>query len=178
MTNFVSLKEIGFPTIKSYLKDNKFNFRIDHTTPSFSIKADVIIDAAANVMVFENYTNGELPAIDEYTVKQTFEDYRPHIELHCPNAKCGLMYHLSSDWMRMNKIPTVKGGWTIAPFGMFFEGVKVRNYIVHNYSNSDKTTIYSLKNEDSRPLEVPMIDFSVMDKTRLINRVQTLVTFS
>lgn len=88
------------------------------------------------------------------------------------------MYHLSGDWLRLNKIPSVAGAWTISPFGLFLEGAKVKNYIIHNDWEDKITSIYSIRNEDSRPIEVPMIDFSVMDKTRLTNRVLTLVTFS
>lgn len=178
LTSFLGIRETGVPIIKSYLKDNKFHFKINHTTATFNINADAVIDAAANVILFSNYTNGELPAIDEYVVRQTFEDYRPHIELYCPSNRCGLMYHLSGDWMRLNKIAKVQGAWTIAPFKLFIEGAKVKNYIIHNDWEDKITSIYSLRNEDSRPIEVPMIDFTTMDKTRLTNRVQTLVIFS
>src|SRR5512143_3702504 len=76
LTNYVGLTTSGIPIIKAHLKNNQFEFTIDHTTPEFRIKADVIINAEKNVLVFNNYTNGELPAIDEYLVRQTFEDYR------------------------------------------------------------------------------------------------------
>jgi hypothetical protein len=176
LTNFVGLRDDGVPVIKSYLKDNKFQFTINHTTASFDIKADVAIDVETNVISFANFTNGELPAIDEYLVKQTFEDYRPHIELYCSNAQCGLIYHLSSDWLRSTRSTT--GTWNIIPFHLLLEGARVKSYIIHNYHNHSTTTIYSLRNTESGPLEVPRIDFSTMDKERLINRVQTLVIFS
>ena len=178
LTSFLGVRGTGVPVVKSYLQDGKFSFHINHTTSNFAIDADAIIDASANVILFSNFTNGELPAIDEYVVKQTFEDYRPHVELYCPSNKCGLMYHLSGDWLRLNKIPSVVGAWTINPFKLYLEGAKVKSYIIHNYLEDNMTSIYSTKNEDSRPLEVPMIDFSIMDKTRLTNRVLTLVTFS
>ncbi len=178
LTNFVGLKDTGIPIIKAPLIDNKFTFTIDHTTPSFNIHADVVVDALANVMLFSNFTNGELPAVDEYTVRQTFEDYRPYIELYCTNKRCGVMYHLWGQAMKLKKIPSVQGAWSIEPFGLILEGAKVKHYIIHNLWDTQTSNIYTLKNENARPIEVPMIDFSTMDKTRLTNRVQMLVTFS
>lgn len=178
LTSFIGLKDAGIPIIKAPLVDGKFNFHIEHTTSRFTVKSDVVVDASANVLLFTNYTNGELPAIDEYTVKQTFEDYRPYVELYCTNKRCGLMYHLWSHAMQLKKIPSVQGAWQINPFGLILEGAKVKHYIVHNHWDTQRSNIYTLKNENARPIEVPMIDFSKMDKTRLINRVQMLVTFS
>jgi len=170
--------ETGIPTIKSYLKDSKFQFNISHTTAEFTANANVVIDVNSNILRFSNYTDGLAPTIDEYTVRQIFEDYGPHIELYCPSMKCGLMYYLSGDWLKISKIPDNPGAWAIAPFHLLLEGAKVRNYIIHNYWNTQTTRIYSVKHEESRPIEIPMIDFSTMDKERLINRVLTLVTFS
>lgn len=178
LTNYVGLTTSGIPIIKAYLKGNQFEFAIDHTTPEFRITADVIINAEKNVLLFDNYTNGELSAIDEYLVRQTFEDYRPHIELYCSNQKCGLSYHMLGQWMRLTKIPSVKGAWSIQPFGLMLEGIRIRNHVVHNDWDNKTTSIYSRNNEDAEPLQFPMVDFSAMDKERLINRIQTLITFS
>lgn len=178
LTNFVGLKDSGIPVIKAPLIDGKFNFRIEHTTARFNVKADVVVDASANVLLFDNFTNGELPAVDEYVVRQTFEDYRPYVELYCTNKRCGLMYHLWSQGLTLKKISSVKGAWSINPFGLILEGAKVKHYIVHNHWDTQKTNIYTLKNEEARPIETAMIDFSKMDKIKLTNRVQMLVTFS
>lgn len=178
LTNFIGLKDTGIPEIKAPLVDGKFKFHIEHTTSRFDIKSDVVVDAAANVLLFSNFTNGELPAIDEYTVRQAFEDYRPYIELYCTNKRCGLLYHLWGHIIKLKKIPTVRGAWSIEPFGMILEGAKVKHYIIHNHWDTQRSSIYTIKNHEARPIEVPMIDFTKMDKTRLINRVQMLVTFS
>lgn len=178
LTNFVGLVGTGIPIINSPLVGNRFEFKIEHTTPSFKINADVFIDADKNVVLFDNFTNGELPAIDEYVVRQTFEDYRPHIELYCPSKSCGLNYHISSYWFKLVKVHKVMGAWSIQPFGLYLEGVRIRNYVVHNYANDKNTHIYSRNNEDAQPLEVPLVDFSTMSKEKLITRIQTIVTFS
>lgn len=183
LTNFVGLKDSGIPVIKAPLVDEKFNFYIEHTTPRFNIKADVVVDANANVLLFDNFTNGELPAIDEYVVRQAFEDYRPYVELYCTNKRCGLMYHLWSESLKLKKIPSVKGAWQIEPLVLILEGIKVKHYVVHNMWNhnmwdQDKTYIYTTRNPDAQPIETPRIDFTTMDKIRLTNRIQMIVTFS
>ena len=178
LTNFIGLKDSGIPVIKAPLNDGKFKFHIEHTTQRFTINADVVVDAAANVLLFDNFTNGELPAIDEYMVKQTFEDYRPYVELYCANKKCGTLYHLWGQSLQLVKIPSVKGAWSIKPFEWILEGAKVKHYIVHNMQGDDKSDIYTTRNSNAAPIRVPRIDFSAMDKTRLTNRVQMLVTFS
>ena len=178
LTNFVGTNGTGIPIIKAFLEKGRFEFKIEHTTASFKINADVFIDASKNVVLFDNFTNGELPAIDEHLVKQTFEDYRPHVELYCPSKSCGLNYHVSGFWFKLVKLHRVKGAWTIQPFGLYLEGVRVRNYVVHNYASEKTTHIYSRNNEDAHPLEVPLVDFSTMSKEKLTTRIQTLVTFS
>lgn len=178
LTNFVGITSGGIPVIKAPLKNTQFEFTLDHTTPDFRIKADVVVSAENNVLLFSNYTSGELPAIDEYLVRQTFEDYRPRIELYCPSKKCGLSYHVLSEWMRLIKIPSVQGAWSIQPFGLMLEGVRIKNYVVHNDWHDKTTYIYSRNNQDAKPIESPLIDFSTTDKNRLVTRIQTLVTFS
>lgn len=183
LTNFVGLRTTGIPVIKAPLEDGKFVFRIEHTTSSFTVSADVVVDAVANTLQFNNFTNGELPAIDEFTVKQTFEDYRPYVELYCTNKKCGLMYHIWGQTLKLKKVPSVIGAWSIEPFSLVLEGLKVKHYVVHNMWNHnmwdmDKTYIYTTRNPDAQPIETPRIDFSSMDKTKLFTRIQMIVNFS
>lgn len=178
LTNFIGLTDGSLPSIKAPLIDNKFSFKIYHTTSRFEIRADVIVDANANVLVFENFTNGELPSIDEFVVRQTFEDYRPYVEIYCPNKKCGLMYHLWGGQIKLKKVASVSGAWIIEPFNLVLEGVKVKHYIVHNIVGEKKTCIYSVRNPSARPIETARMDFSSFNKDRLTNRIQTIVTFS
>jgi hypothetical protein len=178
LTNYIGVTATGIPIINAPLDKNKFGFNIEHTTPEFQIKANVAIDAANNSLLFTNYTNGELPAIDEYLVKQAFEDYSPHIEIYCASKKCGIGYHVAGQWMKLTKTISVKGAWVIDPFGMFVEAVKIKNYVVHNDHQDKMTWIYSRINPHAEPIVVPLVDFSTMDKNKLITRIQTIVTFS
>ena len=178
LTNFVGLTDTGLAIINAPLKDDRFDFKIEHTTPSFKINANVFIDINTNTLIFDNFTNGELPSIDEHVVKQTFEDYRPHVELYCPSRKCGLSYHLAGRPIRLVKVHPVAGMWTIQPFGLSLESARVKNYVIHNYWNNNKTFIYSRNNEEAKPIRAPLVDFTTMDKQKLITRIQTIVTFS
>lgn len=178
LTNFVGITDTGLAIINSHLKEGRFEFKIEHTTPSFKINAGVFIDVSNNTLIFDNFTNGELPSIDEHVVKQTFEDYRPHVELYCPSKKCGLNYHLAGQPLRLKKVHPVAGMWTIQPFALYVEGVRVKNYVVHNDWHNKRTSIYSRNNEEARPIQVPLVDFTTMDKQKLITRIQTIVTFS
>lgn len=178
LTNFVGLTDAGLAVINAPLKDDRFDFKIEHTTPSFKINANVFIDTSTNTLIFDNFTNGELPSIDEYVVKQTFEDYRPHVELYCPSKKCGLNYHLVGQSIRLVKVHPVAGMWTIQPFGLSIEGARVKNYVIHNDWYNKKSLIYSRNNEEAKPIQVALVDFTTMDKQKLITRIQTIVTFS
>jgi hypothetical protein len=178
LTNFIGITSTGLPIINAPLKDGKFEFKIEHTTPSFKINAGVFIDVNNNTLIFDNFTNGELPSIDEHVVKQTFEDYRPLVELYCPSKKCGLSYHLAGLSIRLRKVHPVAGMWTIQPFGLSVEGARVKNYVIRNNLHSKTTFIYSRNNEEAKPILVPLVDFTTMDKQKLITRIQTIVTFS
>jgi hypothetical protein len=178
LTNFIGFTETGMALIKAPLKDGKFEFKIEHTTPSFTINSDVFIEANKNVLIFSNFTNGELPSIDEHLVKQTFEDYRPHVELYCPSKKCGLNYHLWSQLIKLKKVHPVAGMWSVEPFGLILEGARVKNYVVHNDWLKNKTYIYSRNNEEAKPIQSTLVDFTTLDKEKLITRIQTIVTFS
>lgn len=178
LTNFIGLNDTGIAIIDAPLKDGRFEFKIEHTTPSFKINANVFIDVKVNTVIFDNFTNGELPSIDEHVVAQTFQGYRPHVELYCPSKKCGLSYHLWGQSIRLKKVHPVIGMWHVEPFGLILEGARVKNYVVHNDWHNNKTLIYSRNNEEAKPIQTTLVDFTTMDKQKLITRIQTLVTFS
>lgn len=178
LTNYVGVSGQGIPIINAPLKNDRFEFKIKHTTPSFEVKSDVFISTTNNALIFENFTNGEMPAIDDNLAKQVFEDYGPHFELYCPSKKCGLGYYIASWPIKLKKVHPVVGMWYIEPFAVFTENVKVGNYVVANNWESKLSNIYSRKNIDAKPIVVPMVDFSTMNKEKLITRIKTLVTFS
>lgn len=178
LTNFLGVTSTGIPSIKASMIDKHFNFHIKHTTPSFSVSADVVINAEKNVLLFSKCTDGTMLTNDTYKISNAFEDYRPHIELYCPNKQCGLNYHVLSKWMKLTTIPSVKGAYLIRPFGFMLEGVRIKNYVVHNDLQEKVTWIYSRNNEDAEPLRTSLIDFATISKDKLITRIQTIVTFS
>jgi len=178
ITNYVGVSGQGIPIINAPLKNDRFEFKIKHTTPDFEAKADVFILIGQNALFFDNFTNGEFPSIDEHLIKRVFEDYGPHFELYCPSKQCGLGYFIATWPIKLKKTHPVAGMWYIEPFGMFTENVKIGNYVVANNWDTKQSCIYSRKNIDANPIKVPMVDFSATTKEKLITRIKTLVTFS
>jgi hypothetical protein len=178
LTNFIGIGATGIPTIRAPLEDGLFRFQINHTTAEFSMKADVTIQPSTNIVIFDNFTNGEFPNIDAHLVKRVFEDYKPTVELYCGNKSCKTRYYLNTYPLSMIKVTKVSRAWQILPVKMFLEGFRVRHLNVLNTFPANETHIYSLKNADAEPLRMPMIDFESMTKDHLFTRIQTLVTFS
>lgn len=178
ITNYVGVSGQGIPIINAPLKDDRFEFQIKHTTPDFDAKANVVILTSQNTLFFDNFTNGEFPAIDEHLIRRVFEDYGSHFELYCPSKKCGLSYYLAGWPIKLKKNHPVAGMWHIEPFGMFTESIRVGSYVVANDWSLQLSCIYSRKNIEAKPILVPMVDFSTMSKEKLITRIKTLVTFS
>ena len=180
VTNYVGVSGQGIPIINAPLKNDRFEFKIKHTTASFEVKADVFIFIQNNTLIFDNFNNfnSQTPSVDERLVKQVFEDYGPHFELYCPSKKCGLGYFLAGWPLKIKKNHPVEGMWYIEPFSMFTENVRVGSYVVANNWETKLSSIYSRKNIDAKPIVVPMVDFSTMNKEKLITRIKTLVTFS
>jgi len=177
LTNYINPKENGLlPILDATISDGKFEFQIKRTTQSYDIRADGVIDIRANALVFTLPADSETPLLDQHVVKQAFSDLKPHIELVCNNKKCKNEYSLSSyiiDIIRLKQV----NAWMILPVRLFLETFKTNKLVVQNDWVTEKTHIYSRLNEDIDPLKVPFMDFGAMGKTKLLTRIQTLVTF-
>lgn len=178
LANYIGVKMNGLPVISAPLEDGLFKFQLKHTTADFSLKSDITVQPSTNIVLFDNFTNGEFPNIDAHLVKKVFEEHSPLVELYCASRSCKTKYHLLSEPLRMIKVTKVSGAWQVLPFKLFLEGFRVKNLMVTNIQTDAKTSIHSLKNEDADPLRVSRIDFESMTKERLFTRIQTLVTFS
>jgi hypothetical protein len=178
LSNYLGVKMNGLPVISAPLEDGLFKFQLKHTTAEFSIKADITVQPSTNIVIFDNFTNGEFPNIDAHLVKRVFEEHKPVVEVYCASRSCRSKYHLLSEPLSMIKVTKVSRAWQVLPFRLFLEGFKVKNYMVSNISPDAETFIHSLKNEDANPIKVPRMDFESMSKEKLFTRIQTLVTFS
>lgn len=178
LSNYLGVKMNGLPVISAPLEDGLFKFHFKHTTPDFSIKADITMQPSTNIVIFDNFTNGDLPNVDAYTVKKAFEEHSPLVELYCASRSCKSKYHLLSEPLTMIKVAKVTKAYQVLPFKLFLEGFRVKSLMVSNIQTDAKTSIHSLKNEDADPLRVDKIDFESMSKEKLFTRIQTLVTFS
>lgn len=178
LSNYIGVKMNGLPAISAPLEDGLFKLNFKHTTPEFSIKADITMQPSTNIVIFDNFTNGDLPNVDAYLVKKSFEEYSPLVELYCASKSCKSKYHILSEPLTMIKVAKVTKAYQVLPFKLFLEGFRVKNLVVSNIQTDGKTSIHSLRNEDADPLRVDKIDFESMSKEKLFTRIQTLVTFS
>lgn len=178
LTNFMGIFENGLPLLNVPLEDGLFKFELKHTTAEFSLKADITLQPSTNMVVFDNFTNGELPNIDAHLVARVFEELKPTLELYCGSKSCKTKYHLTTHPLKMIKVSKVSRVWQILSPKIFMESFRVRRLNVLNIWPDKETWIYNMKNEDAEPLRLSMIDFESMTKEHLFTRIQTLVTFS
>lgn len=176
LSSFIGVGDNTLPIINAPLKDNKFVFNISHTAPTFSIKAEGAIDIKTNAMIFIMKSfDTETPRLDESFIKQVFVDMKPHIQLYCPKKKCPYQYTVASSVFHAG---TIKHGWLILPFKIYYESFVLGNLWVQNDYANNCTNIHSRSKEQADPLIVPLQDFELMGKDKLVNRIRTLVTFS
>lgn len=177
LSNFIGVRKKGLPILSAPVQNGKFNFHIKHTTSSYDVSADGIIDIESNVLIFFLSLEAETPNLDQHVVKQAFDDLKPHVDLYCPNKKCKHQYHLSSYIFEIKRHP-VLNVWNIEPIKLFLEGFHAGNLNVQNDWRKEETNIYSLLNEEAEPIKFPIIDFQEMGKDKLLTRISTIVTFS
>lgn len=196
LSSFLGLRNSGMPLLNSPVKDNKIDFIINETTEKSAIKAVGTIDISNNNLLFkaeasehdkilliEDESRRDLLLYTEETfAKQAFENLSPHIEIYCSNKKCKFNYYLSGDIVRcsatLGKLSDVIK-WKIKPFLLYqetfaTETLWVQNDWIHLYTN-----IYPLHGSShADPIKVPLMDFKMIDKQKLLNRIKTLVVFT
>jgi hypothetical protein len=173
LTNYIGAFG-GLPILKEPLQNDRFLFKIEKR----AVKSDVCLLTGSNTLMFDNFTNGELPNIDEHLVKKAFDEYSPYLELYCPNEKCDLGYSICTHPLAVRKKHPVMGMFYVDPIKVFAESIHFDSYVVVNCWEKDTTKIYSSTNEEAKPIVLPALDFTAMGKERLINRIRILVTFS
>jgi hypothetical protein len=180
LTNYIGSRYNGLPVLNATIESGRFVFNIKHTTQSYHVEANGVIDILNNKLVFDIPKGSDTPHIDERVAKQALDDLRPHIELSCDNRKCKSHYHLSSttlDIKRSNFNDNIFT-WVISPLKLFIEGFKTHNFDVQSDQLTGHTYIFSNTNENADPIIVPIIDFDTMGADKLLNRISTIATFS
>jgi hypothetical protein len=178
LTNYINPRDSGsLPVLDATISSGRFSFQVNHTTQSYDIKADGVIDITNNKLVFVLPADSEMPFLDQHVAKQAFVELRPHIQLACNNRKCKYKYALSS-WGLDAKRPSDISAWEIQPLKLFYETFRSGNLIVQNDWLIETTYIYSRLNTEADPIRPGFIDFEAMGKEKLLTRIRTLVTFS
>jgi hypothetical protein len=173
LTNFIGLSN-DLPIINAHAKCELISFDINHVTPHWQVKADATIDIRTNALTFV-LAKGDTPSIDSATVRSTFSEMLPHIQLYCSTRKCRYQYTVASDIIHYDQIDT---GWIIKPLDLYYESFVVDNLWVQNDYTKHKMNIYSRIRVDAEPITSKLLDLQAMGKHRVLNRVKTLVVFS
>ena len=178
LTNYINPRESeSLPVLDATIDSSWVSFRINHTTQSYDIKADGVIDITNNKLVFGLPPDSDMPLLDQHVAKQAFVELCPCVVLACNNRKCKYKYSISTTRLDAKRLFNMNA-WEIQPLKLLFESFRTGNSTVLNDWIFESTQIYSRLNEDAEPLRVGFINFETMDKEKLINRIKTLVTFS
>jgi len=183
LNNFLGID--GVTSIDSVLVGRYFNFTMEYSSryTNYKTKVAVNIDADQSTLLFDYKpdTKGDKVdvAIGEYEVKERFEDLNPLLVSECTSQECGMGYYLCSNALKLPWcLSTVEKIWKIGDFHVLIEGFKTKSSVIQNDMVRGETMIYSAERETDPLIVFPMIDFKSMNKERLINRIQTIVTFS
>jgi hypothetical protein len=184
LTNHINFKNV--PTLSSKFKADQFEFSLTYNAANMDFQVDLRLDAVNNFLVFdkpivsEHYEKGlcEYFHVFEQVIR-TFNDLRIHTETYCPSRKCGLKYYFSSiNFYIWNATELPDKKCLIPHIQLSDECFNVGNYWVQNTIYDDKTNIYSTKHPDKDPIIQDLIDFSSLDKDKLLNKIKMLITFS
>jgi hypothetical protein len=177
LSNFMGLDDDGLPLLNSPIKDGKISFHIAHTIPSFSVEADGVIDIRTNILsLTPKNRNTITPTIDDFLAKQSFLELEPHIRLFCSGKDCPHDYTAASNTFTVNKIR--QGYWKISTCYLYYESFVIGHLWIQNNYFFNKVYIHSIDKPDIDPLVFPIMDLKTMGKTKVLNRIKTLVTFS
>lgn len=177
LCNFIGTHIDGLLILNEIIDSPRFKFEIRHTTQNYDIKANVTIDIITNKLVFTLPPNSNTPYLDQFVAKRAFIELDPHIGLYCSNKKCKNSYALLSCFLQIEKVPATVS-WDISPLKLFIESFKTSRYVVENDWMKKETNIYIYNNVSIAPIKTPFINFETINKDKLINRIQTIVTFS
>jgi len=172
----------GTTLFKSVLNKNQFNFGIKYWTAPSIVDVSCSIDINTNDFTFKR---GPINTADTDHIIETFEMYKPHIVLSCPNKEC-MNYSIHSNFLTCSHCKVsekyIEKDFvefvTIRPFLMYFESVNVGKYWVQSDYIYNTTRIISISNPDGEPIETPFMNFETFDSNKLKNRVLTIVTFT
>lgn len=176
LTNFVKGPD-KIPILKAKLENDFFRFKIQHTSHTLQMSANVDLDTINNSLTF--YLDSEDPAtLDWMIAKTVFENMKPYVELYCPSRKCKMKYYLSSSIITSSLMEGSTNYFIIKPVSLFMEAFVHNNLWVQNDWENHSINIYSINNYNSNPIKGPLLDLEAIGKEKILNKVRTLVIFS
>lgn len=172
VSNFTTMSG-GIPSIKSNYKNDNFEFVIDYNSSTINVSCEVIIDCQRNGVKFHN--NNCWLIDPQKKAISAFEMMDLHLENYCPNRQCKHKYFVSSDILRIEE---KSEACSLKPIKLYCESFSVGKIIVLNDYTDGTTNIFSNKKRSASPIEVAMLDFSGLNREKILNKVKTLVNFS
>lgn len=159
-------------------KNNDYVFSIEDDLGD--VESIVYMDLNKNIVnlkLSESFEK-EVPELDSYDYLMLFMEDPPYLELKCTNTACKKEYGITSEVLNFTRIPKVFGTLSFDPIELSFESFKINNYVVMADWQDNVTKIYHVDNADSMPIKTTFIDFSLIKKDTISNKIRTLVTFS
>jgi hypothetical protein len=178
LTGFSGVKKDGSPILNVQIKDKIIKFKLSQTTASYDVKVNCSINTEDNEISFSSVRNPETTAMDQLFAEQAFDSFLPHIELYCPNKKCKYEYYLSSMPFAFSKDLQKIYPRRLFPLKMGMEAFHTKTLFIENDWTREELYIYSLDNENAKPIKSHMIDFTLSKPEQILNRVSMLVNFN
>lgn len=155
--------------------NGQFGFHLRHTMEKFDFDADVSLDIKTNNLFFTFKEEPDPYSPWQKIAKRVFEELGPHLELSCRSKQCKMGYSLNSEIF----VCDYHGDFLrIKPFNLLSETFMTGKHWVMNDWISRKAIIFSQVNVEADPIKTTLLDSDVMSGDKILNRVQTLVTFS
>ena len=168
----------GVASLDIPCKNNSFEISINYSGAQINIEADCLLGLDSNHIRFDirDKSRGHY---SPYTKSaNNFEKLSLHMTLKCNNKECHHHYVICSKPLTCIPNKQEHPVFEIAPFQLYMESFVIEGSWIQNLWIEDVTCIYSVKNHDDEPIEIPIIDWSKLDPNKIRNKVKTLVTFS
>lgn len=167
LTNFLGVhRGLKISDLNSVLTGESFMFKVEIQSSSEKL----IEDCSININTNEFVSQSVIKASD-------LRCLGPHVELQCRNKQCKYNYYVSSSILSFKLLEDDSKKY-VNQIITDMECFNIPKLWIQNDWISNLTRIFSTKDPDIPPIEIPMIIFDKIEKDKLINKIKTVVNFS
>lgn len=167
LTNFLGVhRGLKISDLNSVLTGELFMFKVEIQSSSKKLIEDCSINISTNELISSNIIRAS--------------DLRclgPHVELQCRNKQCKYNYYVSSSILSFKLLEDESKRY-VNQIIIDMECFNIPKLWIQNDRISNLTRIFSTKEPDIPPIEIPLILFDEIEKDKLINKIKTVVNFS